>query len=194
MKKLYKIGYYLFIVALLCVGVLLISTLFPIPGNYQVKVVLSGSMEPAIKVGSLVVIKQASSYDTGDVITFGKDDKNNVPTTHRIVDSRVESGKMIFKTKGDANDNPDPREARESEVIGKVRLSIPYLGFVLDMARKPLGFAILVGIPAGLVGADEAHKIFKEIKKMRGRRKEHLSDKDAETTEGEDENEDNEKV
>lgn len=172
MKKLYKAGYYLFIVALLGVGILLVSTLFPIPGNYDVKIVLSGSMEPAIKTGSVVVVKPTDLYKTGDIITFGKDDKNNIPTTHRIIDSRVEAGKMIYKTKGDANGDPDGSEVRESEIIGKVILDIPYLGFILDMARKPLGFVILIGIPAGLVAFDEGRKIFVEIRRMKKKKNE----------------------
>lgn len=167
MRKLYKAGYYLFIATLLGVGILLITTLFPIPGNYEVKVVLSGSMEPAIKTGSLVVVKPMELYKTGDIITFGKDDKNNIPTTHRIIAERVESGNFIFTTQGDANDDPDGKEVRASEIIGKVILDIPYLGFVLDMARKPLGFLVLVGIPAALVVSDEARKIFAEVRRMR---------------------------
>ena len=171
MQKLYKAGYYLFSAALLGVGILLIATLFPVPGNYEVKVVLSGSMEPAIKVGSLAIVKPVELYKTGDVITFGKDDRNNIPTTHRIIAEQVVSGEFIFTTKGDANDDPDAREVREDEIIGKVIFDIPYLGFILDMARKPLGFVILIGIPAGLVAFDEIGKILREIKKMRSKKK-----------------------
>lgn len=172
MAKFYKALYYLFIAALLSIGLLLIGTLFPIPGNYEVKVVLSGSMEPAIKKGSMVVVRPVDLYKTGDVITFGKDDKENIPTTHRIIAERVENGNLLFTTKGDANDDPDGKEVRESEVIGKVVFDIPYLGFILDMARKPIGFVILIVIPAVLVVFDEVIKIWAEIKKMRNKKNE----------------------
>ena len=99
MKKLFKIIYYLLITAIIAVALLLTVSIFPIPGNYDVKVVLSGSMEPAIRVGSIIVIKPTDVYGTGDIITYGKDTKTEVPTTHRIIDSRVESGKYDLQDK-----------------------------------------------------------------------------------------------
>ena len=145
------------------------STL-PIKGNYEIKIVLSGSMEPAIKVGSIVIIKPADTYEIGDIITFGKDDRDNVPTTHRIVEMRVIEGELRFMTKGDANDDSDFREVTENQIIGKVLLDIPWLGFLLDTAKKPLGFAILIGIPALAIVADEVKKIWKEVKKIKGKK------------------------
>jgi signal peptidase I len=190
MKKLYTAGYYLFIAALVSVGVLLIITLFPIPGNYEIKIVLSGSMEPALKTGSIVVVKPVDVYEIGDVITFGKDTKRDVPTTHRIVEARFESGKARFITKGDANDNVDGKEVREDEVIGKVLLSVPYLGFLLDLARKPIGFAFLIGVPAVAIVSDELRKVWREVGKMK-KGKPRLSETSAGET---DDKQDNDKA
>ena len=167
-----KIGYYLVITIILSVAVLLVASLLPIPGNYQIKVVLSGSMEPAIHTGSIVVIKPADIYKVGDIITFGKDTKRNVPTTHRIVEMRVESGEMLYKTKGDANNGTDSREVKESEVVGKVLFSVPYAGYLIDLARKPIGFILLITIPAAYVVIGEVKKIWAEIKKIRRREEE----------------------
>lgn len=139
----------------------------PIPGNIEVKIVQSGSMEPAIKTGALSVIKPSSRYSVGDVIMFGPDTKTQVPTTHRIVADEVRSGVFYYTTKGDANEDPDPQAVAQSEVIGKVLFSIPYLGYLLDFAKKPVGFALLVGVPAVLVIFGELEKIWREIKKVK---------------------------
>ncbi|OHA20515.1 MAG: signal peptidase I [Candidatus Taylorbacteria bacterium RIFCSPHIGHO2_01_FULL_51_15] len=171
MTILYHIGYGLFVGAIVVLAGLLASTLLPIPGNFQVKVVKSGSMEPTIHTGSLVVIKPQASYAEGDIITFGKDTKTEVPTTHRIVASRAEGGVLIFATKGDANEEQDSKEVRQGEVIGKVLLDVPFAGYLIDFARKPLGFALLIGIPALAVIGDEIVKIWREARRLREKKR-----------------------
>ena len=90
-------------------------------------------MEPAIKTGGVVVIKPTETYQVGDIITFGKDTKTQIPTTHRIIEIENES----FLTKGDANDSPDPLPIQKSDIKGRVIFSAPYVGFVVDFAKKP---------------------------------------------------------
>lgn len=172
MGRLYKIGYTLFVTAVILLAALLGSTLLPIPGNFEIKVVKSGSMEPTIKTGSIVVIKPSENYAEGDIITFGKDTKTEVPTTHRIIASRAEGGKLIFTTKGDANEEKDGKEVRQSEVVGKVLLDVPFAGYLIDFAKRPLGFALLIGVPSLAILFDEGKKIFLEIRNIRRKRKE----------------------
>lgn len=131
------------------------------------KIVSSGSMEPAIKVGSIVIIKPQSEYGVGDTITFGGRRKNEIPTTHRIVASRVSNGEILFATKGDANESVDPAEIKESDVVGKVLFSIPFIGYIIDFARKPFGIVLIIVIPALLIVYDEINKIVKEIKRLK---------------------------
>lgn len=168
----FKTIYYIFLTALIVIGGLFLVSVLPIPGNIDVKIVQSGSMEPAIKVGSVVVIKPSKNYDVNDVITFGKDTKEDVPTTHRIINERVVTGNPMYTTKGDANEDKDVKEVREDEIIGKVLISIPFLGYILDFAKKPLGFALLIGIPAVIVIYDEVRNIFTEAKKIRRKKDE----------------------
>lgn len=170
MKLVGKITYGLFVTLLVAVAGLLLVSLLPITGNLEVKIVKSGSMEPNIKVGSLVVVVPGAHYAVGDVITFGKDTKTSIPTTHRILAVRQEDGQTFFTTKGDANEEQDPREVAANEVIGKVWLSVPFAGYVLDFARQPLGFALLIGVPAALIVVDEVATIFNEVRAMRRRR------------------------
>ena len=167
MNKLFNIIYGIIVAVIIAIAGLLIVSMFPIAGNYEAKIVLSGSMEPAIGVGSVVIIKPEDKYEIGDIITFGKDTKNDIPTTHRIVEMRAIGGKILYKTKGDANSSDDAREVGESEVIGKVLFSIPYLGYLLDFAKKPIGFVLLIVIPAGIIIIDELGKIWRELQKMR---------------------------
>lgn len=171
MDKLFKIIYYVFFTALVVLGLLLVTSYFGI-GGVSVKIVQSGSMEPSIKVGSIVVVRPAEDYNTGDVITFGEDTQEEVPTTHRIVNERIVGGEVFYSTKGDANDDVDPQEVSQDEVIGKVLFSIPILGYILDFARKPVGFILLIGLPALLVVSDEVVSIWKEVKRMKVKRKE----------------------
>ena len=176
MNAIYKIFYYFFITAVLVIGAFLLTTLFKTPGNYQVKIVKSGSMEPAIKTGSVIVIKPGAEYKVGEIITFGKDDKRNIPTSHRISAVRMLQGKMLYTTKGDANNAPDAKEISQNEIIGRVVFKIPYLGYVLDMAKKPIGFFLLIVIPALAIVYDEIVKIWKEVRKMKKRKMKRFSD------------------
>ena len=167
MKKLYTIGYFAFVAIVVFIALILLGGILPIPGKLEIKIVQSGSMEPTIKTGSLVVIKPESSYKVGDIITFGKDTKTEVPTTHRIIGDKVIDGVLIYTTKGDANEDKDTREGRKDEIIGKTIFSVPYLGYIMDFAKKPLGFILLVGLPALYIVYDEVAKIVAEVKKLR---------------------------
>jgi signal peptidase len=172
LETLFKGLYYFLILALIALGALLAAPILPIPGNYEVKIVQSGSMEPSINTGAIVVVKPQESYTVGDVVTFGEDDKTHVPTTHRIIADRIVEGTVRFTTKGDANEDQDPGEIALDDIIGKVVFDIPALGYVLDFARKPLGFALLIGIPAAVIVFDELESIWREMASMRRKKKE----------------------
>ncbi len=167
MKVLFNTIYYLFIAAVVFIALLLLATTVKITGNIQAKIVKSGSMDPAIKTGGLVVIKPEDSYKVGDIITFGQDTKTQIPTTHRIVSVNSDGSGMRFVTKGDANEEEDPTETKLSDVHGKVIFSLPYMGYVLDFAKKPMGFVLLVGVPALIIILDEIGKIIKEMKSLK---------------------------
>lgn len=170
MQVLYKTIYWVFMAAVLGLGGLLMVSLVPIAGNIQVKIVKSGSMEPVIKTGSIVVDKPEATYNVGDVVTFGLDTKTQIPTTHRIVAITGEGANRTITTKGDANNAPDPSQTPISEIHGKVVFSVPYLGYVLSFARQPLGFALLVGVPALAIILEEIGKIVREVAALRRRK------------------------
>lgn len=169
MQWLYKGMYWMFMVAVLGLGALLMVSLVPV-AHIQVKVVKSGSMEPAIRTGGIVIDRAVSLYQVGDIITFGADTKTQIPTTHRIVAIEGEGASTVFTTKGDANDTNDPVGTRLADVRGKVILTLPYVGYLLDFARKPLGFMLLVGVPAAFIILEELSKIVREVVRIRRRK------------------------
>jgi signal peptidase I len=172
MKNIYKIIYWIFITAILLVACMLVISIFPITGNIKFLTVLSGSMEPAIHTGSVVVVKPMGEYAVGDVITFGPNTRTKPPTTHRVVEVKDSNGQISFVTKGDANNAPDQTAIVKNQVIGKVVFDVPYAGYAITAARKPLGFLLIIVLPALLVIIDELQNIWREIKKRRVKKKE----------------------
>lgn len=153
---------YVFYTAVAAIVLLLLSSAIPIPGGLKTFVVQSGSMEPSIKTGGVVVIKPMDTYGVGDVITFGPRSKTKPPTTHRIVEVKADGN---FLTKGDANEDGDIRPVSRYEVIGQVLFTVPYVGYAVAAAQKPWGFTIIVVIPAAIIIWEELQKIWREMKK-----------------------------
>ncbi len=114
----------------------------------EVLVVQSGSMEPAYHVGSLVYVKNvdASELEVGDVITF--DLGGGVRGTHRIIEVVEENDALAFRTKGDANEAADNNLVLPEDIIGKVKFTIPYLGFVITYIQQPPGTYVMVCVVA----------------------------------------------
>jgi signal peptidase len=75
--------------------------------DYSSSIIMSGSMEPTVQVGSTVVVSRINPDDVtvNDIIVF---DRSDTKTLHRVIDKIVENDSYYFKTKGDANKAPDP--------------------------------------------------------------------------------------
>lgn len=176
-KEILKIGYYACLTFLGVVTIFLLASILPIPGNFKIKIILSGSMEPTIKTGSVVIVKPVDSYKIGDVITFQKRiDKES--TTHRIQEIKVTGGNPQYITKGDANNAVDRGEISEQDIVGKLLLVIPYLGYIVNYAQTPIGFSLIILLPAIAIVYDEAKKIWKEITKLKNKKKDKEQDKE----------------
>ncbi|MDO8430684.1 MAG: signal peptidase I [Candidatus Taylorbacteria bacterium] len=166
MQRISRILGGVFIAILLIIIVFFSVTLLPIQGNIQIKIVKSGSMEPALKTGGIVAIKPSKEYKVGDIITFGEDTRSLIPTTHRVVGIDGDT----YSTKGDANDEVDPEVIAEDNIIGKVLFTVPYIGFIIDFARQPKGFIMLVAIPTLLIVSHEVVAIWEEMKKIKSKK------------------------
>ncbi|PIU01971.1 signal peptidase I, partial [bacterium (Candidatus Torokbacteria) CG09_land_8_20_14_0_10_42_11] len=165
-KKIFRVIYYVLLGGLATIALLLVFSRFPIAGRLQTLMVLSGSMEPKIKTGSVVLVKGASTYKTGDVVTFKGEGKT--PTTHRIV-AETDEG---FVTRGDANNADDLKKLAPQNILGKALFSIPYLGYLIAWARTTPGLIILIVIPAVIIIYSEALAIQKELKRIIKERRE----------------------
>jgi len=97
--------------------------------GWEFDAVLSGSMEPELGVGGLVVIKPVDAQDvgTGDVISF-KLPGIDTPICHRVIDRQETESDLLFQTKGDANEGPDMYQVRAQDVNGKAVFYLPYVG------------------------------------------------------------------
>jgi signal peptidase len=112
-------------------------------------VVLSGSMEPALYPGDVVIIREqaADKYRPGDVVTYLT---GGNAFTHRIVSE--ENG--VFTLKGDNNNTADEFLTAD-RFEGKVILRIPKIGLAIVFLKKPQGM-VLVGalLVLGVYGGD----------------------------------------
>lgn len=170
-NKLLKIGYYVFLGFLGIIALAVVISALPITGGIKILAVLSGSMEPTIHTGSIVIVRPHATYRMGDVVTFKSIGTKNISITHRVVEMRVDRGEPSYVTKGDANNAADTRVILQKEVIGSVIFSIPYLGYAIEVARKPYGFLALIIIPALIIVFDQIGKIVKEVKKVKAGKK-----------------------
>jgi signal peptidase len=134
-------------------------------GDTRYEPVYTGSMEPAIPVGSIVIIKPANpdTLKIGDIICFKVETEYPTTVTHRIIDITNEG----FKTKGDANEDPDQWIVKKENVIGKVIAIIPLIGYLGYFVRTPIGFILLILIPATILIIIEIKNIAKELKKQK---------------------------
>lgn len=106
----------------------------------RIVTVLSGSMEPTYRTGSLLFVRpvDADTLRSGDVIAYMIAPR--VMVTHRIVEVlRDDSGGLCFRTKGDANTAADELPVRGENVVGKPVLAVPYAGYAVNYVQQPPG-------------------------------------------------------
>ncbi|MFC1625785.1 signal peptidase I [Patescibacteria group bacterium] len=146
----------------IAMGMTLLSN-FNLLQGYRSFLVQSGSMEPSIMMGDVVITTKASQYRQNDVVTFL--DQGGRTVTHRVLEIQNTDRGSKLLTKGDANQSKDRDEITPNQVLGKVSLVIPKMGFIIAFSRTPIGLLILVVIPAGIIAFDEIKNLFKETGK-----------------------------
>lgn len=125
-----------------------VSLTLPNLVGYRVYNVISGSMEPAIGIGSLALVRpcEAAGILEGDVIAYAgstetgteadtetdteSDTETGTVIIHRVVENQIAAGHLV--TRGDANGGNDIRPVAYEQFLGKVIFSVPFLGMVLQ--------------------------------------------------------------
>lgn len=146
-----KIIYWLISLFIISLVLLLVSTFIAIKQmGLDMRAVTSSSMTPSIPIGALVVI-QPVNIETilpGEIITFQSPEVPNAVVTHRVREVTVRGGNRVFRTQGDANDDPDLELVPASSVLGRVVINLPFLGYLSQFIRSRRGWFLIVIIPA----------------------------------------------
>lgn len=151
-------------------------------------VVTSGSMEPDLKVGDIVVVSKAKPEEikVGDIITFQRPGAQ-MSVTHRCISIKNETEAMesqnnlvtsnetneiYFQTKGDANEDNDTSLVPGKYLIGKVKtyqlfgrqyyVKVPRLGYVNHFCHTTTGFFLLIILPGFAIIGGELYNIFSD--------------------------------
>lgn len=158
---------------------------------FSAYIIISPSMIPRINVNDAVVTIRASEKNikVGDIITFlSKDiDTKGTPITHRVVgivyeDEEKKEKVVGYRTKGDANPTQDFALIKPEEVLGKVFLRIPLIGYIQMFLTKPIGWVLVIVLPCLLIIGSDVMKLLKitdkneeeeekETKEKRGKKK-----------------------
>lgn len=122
-------------------------------------IVLTGSMEPAIAPGDVVLVEETpiEEVEVGDVVTFHPHEGAERTNTHRVVDITEDRRGTILTTKGDANEDPDPMPVDEDMLVGTVEHRLPYLGKAIVALQGPLGPLALVALSLVTVGYEASN-------------------------------------
>lgn len=151
------------VVLLLAVLPFVIYAVPQVAGASHSYVVLSDSMSPEIHAGDVVVVDDvpAGQIEVGDVVTYDSTDANQL-ITHRVVSISESGGERQFETKGDANEESDPRPVPASAVVGVVQFHVPLIGHVISFASSGLGILLFVVVPAVLLAGTELYSLYQD--------------------------------
>lgn len=146
----------------------LLGNRFPMPFGYGFSTILTGSMEPYLAAGDLVVIKEQESYVVGDVVAY---QSGNIGIVHRLI--QIDGDIAI--TKGDAN-NAEDEAISLASIRGKIIYSVPMIGNWIIHLKSPVSIFVMILFAIFLVELSfrtnnekndtEAEQLKSEIRKL----------------------------
>ena len=124
---------------------------------------LSGSMEPTISPGDVVINEEIAPGEAkvGDIVTFRDPQDERKLLTHRVVSIRAAGSHLWFVTQGDANNTREHWRVSTDGQIGRVVYTVPWVGHVAVFAKTKLGWLLLIGIPLLLIATEELVRIWR---------------------------------
>lgn len=138
--------------------------------GYQIKTVLSGSMEPSIQTGSIIAVKslenkEKQNLDVDDVVTFMETQDKLV--THRITEVTQTGEGALYTTKGDNNNGPDREPVLADNIVASYEgFTIPYVGYIASFAQSSNGILAFLVLPGILMVGYSFITILMTIRKM----------------------------
>ncbi len=142
----------------------------PSIAGYSFMRTLTGSMEPAIPVHSLVVVHETSpeELEVGDVITFKSTNAvlEGSLNTHRITQVDNQDGRICFHTKGDANAAEDTEVVASENVVGRVVFVSAAIGTAASLLSNPLLFFPLIIVPLVILLVVEVTKLVRSTQEV----------------------------
>ncbi|MGZ8652882.1 MAG: signal peptidase I [Actinomycetota bacterium] len=136
-----------------------------VPNAFHAKslTVMSGSMEPTIGTGDVVVARQTSPMDVrvGDIVTFRDPLDLERLITHRVREMHVRGDDVVFVTKGDANTGEEHWALSKEGTIGRVAFRVPKLGYFMIWFHSRFGLLLLIVLPTLLLGASELWRLWR---------------------------------
>nr|WP_034669334.1 signal peptidase I [Bacillus methanolicus] len=172
MKMISSIITFLLFINLILMAFLVVSSKAsggePQAFGYQLKTVLSGSMEPTFKTGSIIIVKpldmkEKTQLKKGDIITFKVGPDKLI--THRISSVNKSGEHVLYETKGDNNKRKDLDPVLSDNVVAKYSgFTIPYVGYFIDFSKSKEGSAILLIVPGILLLGYAGVSIYQAIR------------------------------
>lgn len=125
--------------------------------------ILTQSMYPTIKAGDVVITykEDNNKYNDGDVITFVSEQNGGITITHRVDEVYNVNDSYSYKTKGDNNNAPDNEITSGDNVLGKVVVKIPKVGYIQQFLVSKTGWIVAVVLPCLGIVIYDILKLFK---------------------------------
>jgi signal peptidase len=141
---------------------LALALLGPLAFGGRTFAVLSGSMEPTLHVGDLVLEKKVAAPDihAGDIVTFRSPEDSSKLITHRVRRVVIADGIVKVTTKGDANLAVERWTVPANGSVGRALGRVPKIGYLLVWTRTPAGRLLLIALPACLLGLSQLWRIW----------------------------------
>ncbi|MFJ7745497.1 signal peptidase I SipW [Peribacillus sp. NPDC097295] len=143
--------------------------------GYQLKTVLSGSMEPTFQTGSVIAVKPLDSDEKkalqkDDIITFQTSEE--ILITHRIFKVNSSGEHVLYDTKGDNNKTADADPVLSENIVALYSgFTIPYVGYFIDFTQSKEGAALLLIGPGVLLLAYSGYCIYQGLREIESNEK-----------------------
>ena len=137
-------------------------------GGYGVYTVVTGSMDPTLKVKDMILSKKVDpeSLNIGDIVVYNGTEGSfsGKIVTHRIIKKEKRDNGLYFITKGDANQIED-KEINSNQILGKYAFKLKLLSIVSHIINNTYGFFFVIFVPFIIFVFYEVISIKNEIDK-----------------------------